>query len=33
MKLYQESSAKERFAILLLVAATLLPLAPYALNG
>ena len=32
MKLYKESSAKERFAFWLIVAGSLLPLVPYALN-
>ncbi len=32
MKLYQESSPQERFALWLTVAATLLPLVPFALS-
>ncbi len=33
MKLYQESSSQERLAIWLVIAATLLPLVPYALSN
>ena len=32
MKVYQESSPKERFALWLMLGATLLPLVPYALS-